>query len=177
VLHLAERYAFARPLVNSGRLSVPSIHDGSPLNTADALAGGPARSRPGAPCPDAPLDRGYLLERLGGRFTLMTLNADAPAPPELTGPQAVLTIADTGQGISDEEIARLEAFTQFRRQQNEQQGLGLGLAIAERLTRVYDGDFVLRRTAKGGTEAIAQMPAAPANVVQGAPETAEVHER
>ncbi|NBC00628.1 MAG: response regulator [Bacteroidetes bacterium] len=105
----------------------------------------------------------------------VTLRADAPAPPEGTGPQAVLTIADTGQGISDDEIARLEAFTQFGRQQNEQQGLGLGLAIAERLARVYEGDLALRRTAQKGTEVIVWMPSAPASVGQRAPETAQAH--
>lgn len=78
VLDLAEHHSFARPLVNSGRLSVPCIHDGSPLNTPDALPGGPARSRPGAPCPDAPLGDGYVLERLGGRFVLMALETIPP---------------------------------------------------------------------------------------------------
>ncbi len=78
VLDLSERYDFARPLVNSGRLSVPCIHDGSPLNSADALAGGPERSRPGAPCPDAPLGDEFLLPKLGGRFVLLTIDADAP---------------------------------------------------------------------------------------------------
>ena len=78
VLDLSERYEFARPLVNSGRLSVPCTYDGSPLNTADALQGGPARSRPGSPCADAPLGEGYLLGQLGGRFTLLTLGAEAP---------------------------------------------------------------------------------------------------
>jgi len=78
VLDLSERYEFARPLVNSGRLSVPCTYDGSPLNTADALQGGPARSRPGSPCADAPLGEGYLLGQLGGRFTLLTIGAEAP---------------------------------------------------------------------------------------------------
>jgi 3-(3-hydroxy-phenyl)propionate hydroxylase len=78
VLDLSEHYAFARPLVNSGRLSVPCTYDGSPLNTPDALPGGPARSRPGSPCADAPLGDGYLLPHLGGRFTLLTIGADAP---------------------------------------------------------------------------------------------------
>ncbi|NBB86612.1 MAG: response regulator [Bacteroidetes bacterium] len=105
----------------------------------------------------------------------VTLCAGAPKPLEHTGPQAVLTVADTGQGISDEEIARLEAFTQFGRQQNEQQGLGLGLAIVERLARVYEGDLTLRRTAQNGTEVIVRMPSVPANVGQGAPETAQAH--
>ncbi len=77
VLSLAQDHSFARPLINSGRLSIPCIHDGSPLNSPDALMHGPARSRPGAPCPDAPLRRGYLLDHLNAGFTLMALNTKA----------------------------------------------------------------------------------------------------
>ena len=78
VLDLSEHHGFARPLVNSGRLSVPCTYDGSPLNSADALPGGPARSRPGSPCPDVALGNGFLLEHLGDRFTLLTINTNAP---------------------------------------------------------------------------------------------------
>ena len=78
VLNLSEHHAFARPLVNSGRLSVPCIYDGSPLNGPDALPGGPARSRVGSPCPDAPFGDGFLLGALGDGFTLLTIDADAP---------------------------------------------------------------------------------------------------
>ncbi len=46
VLDLSEHHDFARPLVNSGRLSVPCTYDGSPLNGPDVLDG-PCRSRPG----------------------------------------------------------------------------------------------------------------------------------
>jgi 3-(3-hydroxy-phenyl)propionate hydroxylase len=77
VLDLSERFAFARPLVNSGRLSVPCIHDGSPLNGPD-VDGMPARARPGAPAVDAPLGNGWLIDRLGGRFQLVTIDAEAP---------------------------------------------------------------------------------------------------
>ena len=77
VLDLAANHAFARPLINSGRLSVPSIYDGSPLNGADDLQG-PDRTRPGAPCPDAPLDDGYLLDHLRGNFTVLAIQTDAP---------------------------------------------------------------------------------------------------
>ena len=76
VLDLAKDHAFARPLVNSGRLSLPCTHDGSPLNDDDALAGGPARTRPGSPCPDAPLDEGQLLDQLGNHFTLLGINTN-----------------------------------------------------------------------------------------------------
>ncbi|MGQ0664770.1 MAG: FAD-dependent oxidoreductase [Pseudomonadota bacterium] len=67
-LALAERHPFARRLVNSGRLSVPTIHARSPLNTpdGDSFAG----VVPGAPAADAPIERGgWLLERLRGGFT------------------------------------------------------------------------------------------------------------
>ena len=77
VLDLSEHYEFARPLVNSGRLSVPCTYDGSPLNSADAL-NGPAGTRPGSACPDAPLGDEFLLPKLANKFTLLTIDADAP---------------------------------------------------------------------------------------------------
>jgi 3-(3-hydroxy-phenyl)propionate hydroxylase len=76
VLTLAKDAPFARPLINSGRLSVPSVYDNSPLNTADALPGGPARTRPGAPCPDAPLGADFLLDHLVGDFALLSIDLD-----------------------------------------------------------------------------------------------------
>jgi 3-(3-hydroxy-phenyl)propionate hydroxylase len=78
VLDLSEHHAFARPLVNSGRLSLPCTYDGSPLNGPDALPEGPARCRVGSPCPDAPFGDGYLLGALGDGFMLLTINAAAP---------------------------------------------------------------------------------------------------
>lgn len=78
VLDLAELYAFARPMVNSGRLSVPCTYDAMSLNGPDALPGGPARSRVGSPCPDAPVGEGFLLRRIGTGFTILTIDAEAP---------------------------------------------------------------------------------------------------
>ncbi|MEQ9257608.1 MAG: FAD-dependent oxidoreductase [Roseovarius sp.] len=78
VLDLAEHHAFARPFVNSGRLSLPCLHEGSALSGPDALPQGPARTRPGAPCPDAPVANGFLLDHLGPGFTLLALGQPAP---------------------------------------------------------------------------------------------------
>ena len=77
VLDLSEHYEFARPLVNSGRLSEPCTYDGSLLNSADAL-NGPAQTRPGSVCPDVPMGDAFLLPVLAGRYTLLTIDADAP---------------------------------------------------------------------------------------------------
>ncbi len=84
VLALAGRHAFARPLVNSGRLSVPCIYALGALNGPDRLVG-PARTCAGAPCVDAPLGQGYLLESLQGQFTVLVLNAPAPELDDVAG--------------------------------------------------------------------------------------------
>jgi 3-(3-hydroxy-phenyl)propionate hydroxylase len=80
VLTLAGKHAFARALLNSGRLSVPTHLSGSALNTpdADAFAGLMA---PGAPIEDAPVRQGgrddWLHLHTGNRFVLMLFAVDA----------------------------------------------------------------------------------------------------
>lgn len=79
VLSLSKEHAFARRLVNSGRLSVPSTYQQSPLNTpdCDTFAG---LLCPGAPLADAPLSvagkAGWFLRQVGGQFSVL-LFADA----------------------------------------------------------------------------------------------------
>jgi 3-(3-hydroxy-phenyl)propionate hydroxylase len=74
VLGLAKTEPFARPLVNSGRLSTPTPYARSPLNTPDDAHFAGAM-RPGTVCADAPVivdgRRGWLLEQLGDGFTLL----------------------------------------------------------------------------------------------------------
>ncbi len=82
VLQLAKRHAFARTLVNSGRLSVPATLHGSTLNTADADAFS-GRMVPGAAAADAPLAShraGWLLAALNApAFTALVFGDDAAA--------------------------------------------------------------------------------------------------
>ena len=87
VLTLARDHEFARRLVNSGRLSLPSTYADSPLNTADvdAFAAGPI---PGAPAMDAPFGDGWLLRQLGGDFTLLVFDG-APVDVHLRTPVPV----------------------------------------------------------------------------------------
>lgn len=101
VLELASDHAFARPLVNSGRLSVPCVYDGQPLNGLDTLDG-PSRTRVGASCVDAQLAQGYLLDRIAGVFTLLSIGADAPDIDEVDGvalQHVVLSDADDPHGM------------------------------------------------------------------------------
>lgn len=71
VLELAGEVPFARRFVNSGRLSMAVSYPQSPLNTADVDSWGGQGVPPGSPALDAPMDDGWLLERLGGRFLLL----------------------------------------------------------------------------------------------------------
>ena len=80
VLELARDHSFARKLVNSGRLSMPSFLVKSALNTPDAepFAGDMV---PGAPLDDAPVScngqRAWLLDQLGQRFQCLYFVGDA----------------------------------------------------------------------------------------------------
>ncbi len=81
VLELARDHEFARPLVNSGRLSQPTPYHESPLSTPDTdqFSAGP---RPGHICIDAPITRDgkddWLLASLGDAFTLLHFGDKPP---------------------------------------------------------------------------------------------------
>lgn len=74
VLDLAARVPFARSWVNSGRLSRPCVYP----TTAPDDPILPEATRPGAVAPDAPLGEEWLLNKLGGRFTLLAFGQPAP---------------------------------------------------------------------------------------------------
>ena len=81
VLDLAEVADFAKPLVNSGRLSAPTPYVQSGLNTADSgdWAG---RMSPGTVCADAPVvvagKADWLLHQLGEGFVLLSFGSVDP---------------------------------------------------------------------------------------------------
>jgi len=78
-LELARHHPFARKLVNSGRLSVPSFITDSPLNTKDlySFAG---TMVPGAPMDDAPMEcdgeAAWLINSVGGHFQCLVFVDD-----------------------------------------------------------------------------------------------------
>ncbi len=120
VLGLARDFPFARRLVNSGRLSVPTVLVDSTLNTPDVepFAGAMV---PGAPAADAPVagPRGeWLLDYLGGSFVLLAFEtppsaADARALADAAVPCRVVVIGgaasnalvDTAGGTAPDALA------------------------------------------------------------------------
>jgi 3-(3-hydroxy-phenyl)propionate hydroxylase len=88
VLALAKHHAFARNLVNSGRLSLPHAYRASPLNTpdreGDTFSGAMV---PGAPASDAPVEASgarWLLDHLHNGFTLLAFG-DTVSPEAAGG--------------------------------------------------------------------------------------------
>jgi signal transduction histidine kinase len=62
---------------------------------------------------------------------------------EMVGHTLTITIADQGRGMTSEQIARIAPHMQFDRRTFEQQGAGLGLVIAKRLTELLGGHLTI----------------------------------
>jgi 3-(3-hydroxy-phenyl)propionate hydroxylase len=90
VLALAKHYPFARKLVNSGRLSMPSFLTDSVLNTSDVDAF-EGQMVPGAPMDDAPVQvagqDAWLLNQVGKGFQAMLFVDAAPSAQTLNALQ------------------------------------------------------------------------------------------
>ncbi len=65
---------------------------------------------------------------------------------------------DHGRGMLQEQINHVGAYMQFERQLHEQQGLGLGLAITQRMVKLHSGKFNITSAAGQGTEVNLELP-------------------
>ena len=74
------------------------------------------------------------------------------------GGHFTLRIADHGRGMKVEHIAEVGAYMQFERKIYEQQGSGLGLTIAKRLTELHGGDLNIQSEIGVGTTAEVTLP-------------------
>ena len=70
----------------------------------------------------------------------------------------VLVIQDRGRGFSTEHITRVGAYMQFDRKLHEQQGLGLGLSIAKRLTELHGGTLGIESQRDSNTTVTIKLP-------------------
>ncbi len=99
VLGLARKHPFARALVNSGRLSVPTLLTQSALNTPDAEPFD-GWMVPGAPLDDAPVVRNgqadWLLRHVGGAFTLLVFGDTELTLPATPVPLVVRRVRQPG---------------------------------------------------------------------------------
>jgi two-component system sensor histidine kinase/response regulator len=72
-----------------------------------------------------------------------------------------MDVIDQGPGMAAVERASIAAFRQFGRERQEQQGLGLGLAIVRNVARLHGGSLGLQAVENGaGLHAVLELPLA-----------------
>ncbi len=69
-----------------------------------------------------------------------------------------IIIKDNGRGMSEDQIKKIHMFLQFDRERHEQQGLGLGLMIAKRLTEIHGGNIYVSSVQGNGTTISLSFP-------------------
>jgi two-component system sensor histidine kinase VanS len=88
-----------------------------------------------------------------------------------TGPgtAVVLTVENTGEKLAPQMVSTLtEPFQRgSERVRSDHAGVGLGLAIVERITEVHDGSLTLTPRPEGGLRIAVQLPAPPAHFTDG----------
>ena len=70
----------------------------------------------------------------------------------------ILSVKDQGRGMTPDQIAKLEAYRQFDRKLYQQAGLGLGLAIVQRLAELHGGKFKIESLPQEETIVSVSLP-------------------
>lgn len=70
----------------------------------------------------------------------------------------ILSVKDQGRGMTTDQIAQLEAYRQFDRKLYQQAGLGLGLAIVQRLIELHGGEFKIESFPQQETIVCVSLP-------------------
>ncbi|MEG4802491.1 response regulator [Microcoleus sp. ARI1-B5] len=70
----------------------------------------------------------------------------------------ILSVKDQGRGMTPDQIAQLEAYRQFDRKLYQQAGLGLGLAIVQRLAELHGGQFKIESLPQQETIVSVSLP-------------------
>lgn len=69
-----------------------------------------------------------------------------------------ISIIDQGEGMEDTNVKTIDGFVQFDRDIHEQQGMGLGLYIAQRLVRLHQGQMKIESVLGQGTQISILLP-------------------
>lgn len=85
-------------------------------------------------------------ELVGNAFKFSEAGTPVQVATLITKASLALTVSDRGRGMTTEQIARLGAYMQFERTFYEQQGSGLGFAIAKRLVELHEGTLTIDST-------------------------------
>jgi signal transduction histidine kinase len=71
-----------------------------------------------------------------------------------------ITFEDAGIGLKTDDIGHIDAYMQFERTRNEQQGLGLGLSIVRKILDIYHGTIDFKSELDKYTKVLVSIPIA-----------------
>ena len=79
---------------------------------------------------------------------------------QIEGDMLKLSVLDLGRGMTEEQIAKIDAFIQFERETYEQQGTGLGLTISRKIAELTGGKFWIASVYQHETKVHLTLPLA-----------------
>jgi signal transduction histidine kinase len=79
---------------------------------------------------------------------------------QIEGDMLKLSVLDLGRGMTEEQIAKIDAFIQFERETYEQQGTGLGLSISRKIAELTGGKFWITSVYQHETKVHLTLPIA-----------------
>lgn len=118
------------------------------------------RAGPGIAAIDATHLHAALTELVANAFFFSKPGQPVSVTGAQRGDRYVIEVEDRGVGMTPAECAAVDAFVQFGRERHNQQGLGLGLAIARSAAEIAGGRLAIRPAPSGqGLVATLDLPA------------------
>ncbi len=101
-----------------------------------------------------------LAEVISNAISFSPPNTNVRITYKLVDHDVRITVTDSGQGIDDQHLKEAMAwFGQVDRDTQEQQGMGMGLPLAEQLIAIHNGTLEIHSIVGKGTQAVITLPA------------------
>lgn len=95
------------------------------------------------------IDNAFKFSKAGNHVTV-TLSRE--------NEESLIEIVDQGEGMTPEQIRKVGAMVQFGRKKKEQQGIGLGLALAREICEHLDGTLTIHQNDDAGVSTTLRIP-------------------
>jgi len=99
-----------------------------------------------------------IAELVQNAFKFSEPGSAVRASLKLSPEELEFSVHDCGRGLSSEHIQRIDAYVQFERKMRDQEGLGLGLAIAKKLAELHGGRLAISSSPEAGTTVVVKLP-------------------
>jgi two-component system, sensor histidine kinase and response regulator len=97
-------------------------------------------------------------ELLDNAFKYSTPDTPVQIITKIVEKKFIITVINSGRGMSATQIAEIGAYRQFERKLYEQKGSGLGLVIVQRLAQLLDGELTIESTPNQQTTVQVTLP-------------------